>query len=301
MAGRFAASVYLTRDSASAGGRSVVTSEGVHVAGTPGVGSKSEPMHKHFLHYSIPLAREDLDRIPRLPGFKWEYWDGCLQLSERMNVFHATLPVGRRDVRTELGQVRPLSATYEGVRVRPLEDRDWADLPELMRQAFCRTVPFSIIPWDAALTAAASLMAGCRAGEEGPLVREACFVAEAEEIDELGRGGPGLVSAVIVTRSLRRHLVAADYSEEPRVENPHLTWAMTRFWGARTGVASELLGHALNGLADLGERELDSTFMEGNHASTLWHWRNGFTLRPGRWSARAMNRRMDERAARDGA
>ena len=252
-------------------------------------------MDRFFPFYKIPLAYEDLDRIPQMPGFKWEYSDGCLILSERMNCFHATLPVSRREARAELGEVRPLSAEYKGVRVRPLRDDDWPALPGLMRDAFSRTVPFSIIDHEKAVEASETLVAECRDGKEGPLVPEACFVAEAEDLGELGGGGPGLASAVIVTVRKRRHFIDADHRREPPDEKPHLTWAMTRFWGRRAGLATELLGHAVNGLADLGWDELDSTFMEGNHSSTLWHWRNGFVLRPGGWSARAMNRRMDER------
>jgi GNAT superfamily N-acetyltransferase len=58
----------------------------------------------------------------------------------------------------------------------------------------------------------------------------------------------------------------------------HLTWIFVAPGCTGEGLGTQLLSAAVGELLALGYRELLSTFMIGNDASSLWHWRNGFRL-----------------------
>jgi GNAT superfamily N-acetyltransferase len=71
---------------------------------------------------------------------------------------------------------------------------------------------------------------------------------------------------------------------------PHLTWIFVGPWHAEHGIGSALLAAATQRLLAHRYRELASTFLLGNDASLLWHWRNGFRLLPNPISPRQIRR-----------
>ena len=75
-----------------------------------------------------------------------------------------------------------------------------------------------------------------------------------------------------------------------RLGRPHLTWVFVSPWLSGQGVATALLAATVNALIGMGFEELLTTFMIGNDASILWHWRNGFTLAPFPLSRRVLRR-----------
>ena len=76
----------------------------------------------------------------------------------------------------------------------------------------------------------------------------------------------------------------ADWAQR-RIGRPHLTWIFVNHWLREQGLGSALLAAATGALRELGYGVLASTFLVGNDASALWHWRQGFQLagRPGSW------------------
>src|SRR5262249_37651677 len=81
---------------------------------------------------------------------------------------------------------------------------------------------------------------------------------------------------------------------EKRRGRPHLTWIFVEPVRAGRGVGTGLLGAACQTLRRLGYRELVSTFLAGNDASTLWHWRNGFELLAHPFSHRRLRKAWSE-------
>jgi ribosomal protein S18 acetylase RimI-like enzyme len=134
-----------------------------------------------------------------------------------------------------------------------------------------------------------------REGNDGPLIEPACFVAE-----DASDGQP--VGAVLVTlmpegdpnefRSFRwREPPPPDWLERS-LGRPHLTWIFVGPWDAGHGIGSALLAEATRHLLAHRYRELVSTFLLGNDASLLWHWRNGFRLLAYPGSPRQILRRI---------
>src|SRR5262249_6679478 len=80
-----------------------------------------------------------------------------------------------------------------------------------------------------------------------------------------------------------------------RLGRPHLTWIFVAPRRAGQGTGTALLAAVTQALTGLGYRELVSTFLLGNEASTLWHWRNGFRLLPYPGSLRHISQRFRER------
>src|SRR5262249_41871881 len=65
---------------------------------------------------------------------------------------------------------------------------------------------------------------------------------------------------------------------ERRLGLPHLTWVFVTPRRKCRGVGTQLLEQAVRALRGLGYDRLASTFLLGNEASAVWHWRNGFRL-----------------------
>ena len=174
-----------------------------------------------------------------------------------------------------------------------------------MRAAFHRVVPFVQMDDDRRDRAVRECLDRTRNGKDGPLIPEACLVAEDPGPDadggEGGGGkepaGPRLIGVVLVTlyapgdpTDWRSFRPAKDPPADWRDKvwgAPHLTWAFVGLWDARGGVGTALLRAACAALAALGHGELASTFLTGNDASAFWHWRNGFRLLSGPFSQRS--------------
>ncbi len=214
----------------------------------------------------LTLSRDEFRRLPRHPAYKYEYIGGQACISPRPRHFHALLTLRRMPVSTH-------------VECRPCPPEAVDGLVPLFAAAFRHTEPFAGLDESTRQEAARQALERTRTGGDGPWVHAASFVAVAE-------GSP--VGAVLITL-----LPEADPTEwtsyywsvppppdcvERRLGRPHLTWIFVSPLTTGRGVGTALLAAAVNRLTDMGYRELLTTFLIGNDASALWHWRNGFQL-----------------------
>jgi GNAT superfamily N-acetyltransferase len=217
----------------------------------------------------LPLTAEQFRQLPRNSAFRYDYLDGTGYVSPRPRHYHALLELAP-----------PAADEVEGVALRPVRPGDWDGLVPLFADAFAHVPPFAGLDDATRREAADRCLARTRTGGDGPWVERASHVA-------LDAGG-GLAGALLVTLLPERDPCAWDSYQwldppppdcvERRLGRPHLTWVFVDPRLAGEGVGTLLLAGAVRELLALGYRELLSTFMLGNDASALWHWRNGFRL-----------------------
>jgi GNAT superfamily N-acetyltransferase len=220
----------------------------------------------------LPLTLEQFHQLPRHPAYKYEYLGGQAYLAPRPKFYHAVL---------DLEHFPSVTPVPRGITIRALEETDVGNLEHVFAVAFDRQQPFSGLERDVRLQAARQALEKTRSGGDGPLIRQASFVAQ-EDMKPVG--------AIFVTL-----LPDADpddwdgfrWQEPPpadcverRLGRPHVTWVFVRSWSTGHGTGTALLGAAVTALRGLGYAKLASTFLVGNESSMLWHWRNGFALQP---------------------
>jgi hypothetical protein len=179
--------------------------------------------------------------------------------------------------------------------VSPLRDEDMDELKKVFVASFAGHQPFASLDADARARAADQCLEKTRAGADGPWLRQASFVARAHK-------DQSLAGAILITLMPDgdAHEYDSYYWNEPapgdlietRGGRPHLTWVFVRPWLAGQGAGTALLHAAVQVLSDLSYRELFSTFLLGNHASAMWHWRHGFELLSHPYSVRRMRREI---------
>jgi len=234
-----------------------------------------------FRLHKLPLSLGEFHRLPRNAAYKYEFIGGEAWLTPRPKWFHALL---------ELEPVRPPDVVdaQDAVSLRPLAADDWDDLVGLFAASFRTVQPFGSLDDHSRREAARQALKQTRTGGDGPLIERACFVAVTESGHRCGAILPTLIPDVDLSD------VDAHYRwEKPppadcierRLGVPNLTWVFVGPLHAGHGVGSALLAAAGRELLALGYERLASTFLLGNEASMLWHWRNGFRLlaHPGSW------------------
>jgi L-amino acid N-acyltransferase YncA len=239
----------------------------------------------------LRLTPEEFRRLPRNPAYKYEYLSGAAYLTPYPKHYHAVLPLPPPPV-------LDAPEAPDAVHIRPLTETDLPELERVFVAAFARTQPYaSLAPEDRAEAARQALQRTVSGGD-GPWVRSASFVAvEASE----GR----LLGAALVTLLPEGDPCDWDsyYWQGPppedcvarRAGRPHLTWIFVAPLHSGQGAGTALLAAVTQALVGLSYRELVSTFLLGNEASTLWHWRNGFRLLPYPGSLRHLSQRFRER------
>src|SRR5687768_9411591 len=228
-----------------------------------------------FRPVELEIAFSEFVRLPRHPAYKYEYFDGRAVLTPRP---HSRFAIVELDA---LASDSLPSPCVGRVLIRPLQAADWMHLPKLLVAAFHDVPPFGGLSDEAAAQAARDCLDHTRAGGDGPLLDDACFVAaESSEHPE---------GAILVT--LRE---SPDTAGDQQAR-PHLTWIMVSPWRFRLGLGTAMLRSAATALSTLGYRELASAFLGGNERSAMWHWRNGFRLLPDPWSRRRLVARDRER------
>ena len=211
------------------------------------------------LKFTIP--RDDWDRLPRHPAYKYELMRGETWISTR----HRS-----HGCRLALDRFTAADAIDDGdVSIRAVTDDDWPALAEPLAAAARAIPPLDMLLDDERLDAATKLLAHARDGGEGPLVPGASFVAIDRE--------RGPIGAAIVTFT-KPWPDSIERSELPAV--PSLTWIFVTPWQHRCGVGSALLAAVVAALRAAGHVTLQSGFSPGNDASMRFHWRNGFALSP---------------------
>ena len=218
-----------------------------------------------FRPVELPIAFSEFVRLPRHPAYKYEYFGGRAVLSPRPRAWYAIVDLDA------VGSDRPPSTRSDRVAIRPLQAGDWMDLPDLLAAAFRDVLPFGGLSDDERVKAARDCLDHTRTGGDGRLLEEACFVAAETGVPAAG---------VIVVTLKDSPDTAAD-----RAARPYLTWVMVSPRRFGQGLGTAMLRHAATALRTLGHRELASTFLAGNERSAMWHWRNGFRLRPAPWGA----------------
>jgi L-amino acid N-acyltransferase YncA len=248
-------------------------------------------MDEQMTTLRLRLTLEEFRRLPRNPAYKYEYLNDEAHLTLYPKLYHAVLPL----------PPPPVPEAPEPPADLVIREATEADLPSLepvFTAAFARTQPLAGLTPEARAGAARQSLQRTVSGGDGPWVRQASFVAA-----EAPEGEP--VGAALVTLLPEGDPCDWDsyYWQGPppedgvagRLGRPHLTWIFVAPRRAGQGTGTALLGAVTRALADLGYRELVSTFLLGNEASMLWHWRNGFRLLPYPGSLRHIGQRFRER------
>jgi GNAT superfamily N-acetyltransferase len=217
----------------------------------------------------LALTPEQFRQLPRCSAFRYDYLKDTAYIAPRPRHFHALL------------RLRPFVANeVRGVSLRPVHLSDWPGVVALFAESFYQVQPFAGLDDTDRRRAAEQALARTRSGGDGPWIEQASFVA--------CDGDGELAGAVLLTLLPDRDPTEWDsyrWIEPPpadciqrRQGRPHLTWIFVDPGFAGQGVGTMLLAAAVRELRALGYRELVSTFLLGNDASALWHWRNGFRL-----------------------
>ncbi len=165
------------------------------------------------------------------------------------------------------------------IATRPWNASDPFDLAPLFVDSFGALEPLAGLNDSERLAAAKEALADGWEGKDGP-VSTASVVALSEDEKPLG----GVLITLIPGGNLDgpgawRWLEPAPLGlESMGLGMPHLTWIFVAAEKQHTGVGAALLSHAVHRLRQAGYSQLATTFLTGNHASTLWHWRMGFEL-----------------------
>ena len=220
---------------------------------------------------TIRIAPSDLAKVPLHPNWRYESQPDGLSamLLPRPRFGHALLSLNRWRC----------PGPVKAVDFRPWESSDPGDLVSLFLGAFASLEPIAGLGDNERKAAAEEALSDGWNGAEGPVSK-----ASAIAIDPTGKS----LGAVMVTLLPGGNLdgPGAWRWQEPPPEDletmgggmPHLTWIFVNPDIQHSGVGAALLTHAVGVLRQMGYSQLASTFLTGNHASALWHWRMGFEL-----------------------
>jgi hypothetical protein len=255
-------------------------------------------LDRWFSVIKLPLSWRQFHRLPRNSAYKYEYLQEAAWLSPRPKFFNARLPLRPQGI-----EPPAVVDAQEAVTFRRLEDGDWPRLSRLFAASFSRVQPFAGLGDRRRLEAARQCLKHTREGNDGPLIRPACHVAvSGEHAHPMGAVLVTLIPPVDLDDfwSMSWKTPPPPDAVEKRLGHAHLTWIFVGPWHAGYGVGTALLARASRGLVELGYTELVSSFILGNDASMLWHWRNGFELMAYAGSRRKF-RELMRRAEVDGA
>jgi GNAT superfamily N-acetyltransferase len=228
--------------------------------------------------FQLKLSRDEFDRLPRHPAYKYELINGVTHLSPWPRYGHAQLDLGR--FRPEQGEIGKAD-----LRLVRAEDKD--PLVPIFLAAFGRTQPYGSLSEEDRRRAGEAALERTFSGGDGPLAAAASFVALQDEV---------FAGAILITL-----LPGGDPTDwdcyhwegdaprnlwQERKGQPHLTWIFVRRFAQGHGVGTQLLNESVRVLEEQGYPTLWTTFMIGNDSSMLWHWRNGFELFPHMMSKR---------------
>jgi GNAT superfamily N-acetyltransferase len=233
---------------------------------------------------TLKLSREDFERLPRHPAYKYELLDGVTYISPWPRYSHAQLRLAR--FRVDQSDVTKLP-----MRLAKVDDVE-ALIPILLG-AFARLQPFGSLGEEKAHAAAEKSLHQAFAGGDGPLIESASFVA----LEEDQPAGAILLTLLPGGEPAERdsyswHEPAPSDLWDNAKGQPHLTWIFVRRFSQGSGVGTQLLQKAVRVLKKQGYKTLWTTFQQGNDSSALWHWRNGFELLPNMMSKRRMRREL---------
>jgi GNAT superfamily N-acetyltransferase len=235
----------------------------------------------------LKLTRDQFERLPRHPAYKYERIDGITYISPWPRHAHATL---------QLSRFRAADEVPARLTLRPATAADIEALIPIQQGAFAHEQPYGSMSDADAQRAIEKSLRGVFAGLFGPLAAPASLLAV-----EDGQ----IIGAILITL-----LPGGDRAEHESYEwfepapsdlwatrqgQPHLTWIFVRRLEQGTGVGTFLLRHTVRALKRQRYRSLWSTFLIGNDSSLRWHWRNGFELAENIFSKRRLRRQATGR------
>lgn len=229
-----------------------------------------------FLDLTLKMSWDEFQLLPRHPAFRYEYRSDQCQISSRPIYYHARLSIQQ----SLFNQTADSSLSCFEI-CEDLTEEDWNDAAVLFGAAFSRSPPLFQHSSEFRQIAAARILKRTRTGQDGP------WVAGASWVIREARGGKILgVSLVTLLPSddlsgFRDHawnIDAPSNAVEMGWGFPHLTWIFVDPRFSRNGLGQALLLKTAESLQHLGYTTLFSTFLLGNDASLLWHWKMGFKL-----------------------
>jgi len=237
-------------------------------------------------HVTLELSEEQYKQLPRNPAYQYDFLHGTAFITPRPKYFHGILDFAR-------WQTSANGELSEDVQIRPIMAADHETLPAVFAAAFENVQPFGGLDGSQRLQAAQSALEKTWRNGDGPVLSQASFTAlHAKKKTPLG--------AILITLvpggdpSARENYLWPDPPPPTWLTNPiaqpHLTWIFISPLWRTGGLGSMLLNKSVEALISLRYRSLWTTFLMGNDASMLWHWRNGFTLAPHPYSRRKMRR-----------
>ncbi len=238
---------------------------------------------------TLNMTREQFEQLPRNPAYLYDHLHETVFLTPQPKHYHAVL---------DLERWAASESEDAAFHIRPPAPEDEELFPEVFADAFEHVQPFGGLSREPRLAAARLVLGRTWQGGDGPLVRQASFSAVRPAQSPSKPVGAVLITLVpggdpAQTESYRWPGPPPRDLQEGPLGQPHLTWIFVSPVWKTTGLGSILLGHSVTALRELGYRSLWTTFLLGNDASMLWHWRNGFTL-----AAFPMSRRLRRREAR---
>lgn len=209
------------------------------------------------------MTIDEFHVMPRKLGWKHEYWDGQAHITpSHSGVVTTTMTV----------QPRPVTPRCA---VRSIREEDLPGLYTAYVAAFEDTIDYCDWQLAAIRRAAEETLAGYFAGE---------------------RGKPLAASQVAFHQS---DIIGAAFLVEKQDGQPFLDLLFVVPQWHRKGVATTLVGTALNQLAAAGYHTFTSRFWLGNEESRAWHHRFGFVDEPNQFLAGAYYRHAQYELERD--
>lgn len=195
----------------------------------------------------VPMSFEEWERLPRPPGWKYEYFDGCAHIRPGYQYAVTALEL----------TVRPVNPPC---LLRGVSPEDEALLLPVYLEAFEDEPTFCDYSDEKFRDAARADLRATFSGNRAPPLA-ASRVAVATEAGE--------------ARCLGAALLSQDGEYGPVLD---LIFVLPAW--QRRGVATALVASAVNALLSAGERTLTSSYHLANQRSQAWHRSFGFVERP---------------------
>lgn len=204
-------------------------------------------MEDLFTELKLKMDYSSFLRLPRIPGYKCEYFGGEAVLVPRVKT------IGLKYDLSKGSQLNPIVYPNLGLEISRLKPDDWDFLPAPMLSAFATIQPFKTMEEVTAMGGVEKCLTRTRNGQDGDLLWDVSAISRI-------KGKP--VGAAIVTLW---------------EEVPHLTWIFVarRFQGMGFGAC--LFRSVISKLSSCWSC-LHSTARSDNIGALLWHWRLGFEI-----------------------
>jgi hypothetical protein len=204
----------------------------------------------------IPMTPDEFHRLERELGWKYEYWDGCAQISPSSALMRCSRPVG------------DIESTRLIVQVEPVMPSDAQALTQAYVAAFGGGVEYCDWPEEKMREDASTSVEGFFSGRGGAPLTASRLVR-----DHADPSAPVIGALLVVETGVGVALMDLLFVVPGRL---------------RQGLASAMAASALVALKETGFQALESRYLLANQASRAWHHRMGFVDQPDFMSARAM-------------